>query len=39
MRTASNVPGNVKAVVDAHDVTLLGEVEWDYQRRAAKRAV
>lgn len=36
---ASNVPTNVKAEIHGHDVTLTGEVNWEYQRLAAKRAV
>ena len=34
-----NVPNTVKAVIDDGEVTLMGEVEWDHQRRSAKRAV
>lgn len=37
-RTA-NVPDTVQAEIDGHNVTLTGEVDWDYQRTAAKRAV
>ncbi|WP_407361163.1 BON domain-containing protein [Microbacterium sp. LBN7] len=37
-RTA-NVPDAVQAEIDGHNVTLTGEVDWDYQRTAAKRAV
>ena len=36
---ASNVPDSVKAEVDGHAVTLTGEVHWNFQRQAAKRAV
>lgn len=36
---ASSVPDTVKAEVKDHDVTLTGEVAWDFQRRAAKRVV
>lgn len=36
---AANVPETVQAEVDGHNVTLTGEVEWDFQRKAAKRAV
>lgn len=36
---ASNVPNTVKARIDNHNVTLQGEVKWDFQRQAAKRAV
>lgn len=39
LQTASNVPDAVHAQVNEHIVTLTGEVEWDYQRRAARRAV
>jgi osmotically-inducible protein OsmY len=37
--STSNVPDTVKAEIHGHDVTLTGEVTWDFQRRAAKRAV
>lgn len=37
-RTA-NIPDTVQAEVDGHNVTLIGEVDWDFQRTAAKRAV
>jgi osmotically-inducible protein OsmY len=36
---ASNVPESVKGEIRGHDVTLTGEVDWDYQRQAAKRVV
>lgn len=39
LRSAGNVPDTVKAVIDGHAVTLTGEVHWDFQRRAADRAV
>lgn len=39
LRAAADVPNTVKAVVDDARVTLLGEVDWDHQRRSAKRAV
>jgi len=39
LRSATNVPDTVKAEIEGHDVTLSGEVTWDFQRRAAKRAV
>lgn len=39
LKGTSNVPDTVKAEIDGHSVTLTGEVPWDYQRRAAKRAV
>lgn len=35
---ASDVPNSVKARVDGHHVILTGEVSWDFQRRAARRA-
>jgi osmotically-inducible protein OsmY len=34
-----NIPENVKAEINEHTVTLTGEVHWDYERRAAQRAV
>ena len=36
---ASNVPETVKAEIKDHDVTLSGQVSWDFQRQAAVRAV
>ena len=33
------VPGNVHAMVEKGWVTLTGDVQWDYQRKAAERAV
>jgi osmotically-inducible protein OsmY len=36
---ATNVPDTVKADVKDHDVTLIGQVNWDFQRQAAVRAV
>jgi osmotically-inducible protein OsmY len=36
---SSNVPDTVKAEIKDHAVTLTGEVNWDFQRQAAKRAV
>lgn len=39
LKSASNVPETVKAEINAHNVTLTGEVDWDFQRRAAKRSV
>lgn len=36
---SSNVPDTVKAEIKDHAVTLTGEVTWDFQRQAAKRAV
>jgi osmotically-inducible protein OsmY len=37
--SANNVPDTVKADIESNDVTLRGQVAWDFQRRAAKRAV
>lgn len=37
--SAIDVPDTVKAEIEAHDVTLMGEVAWEYQRDAARRAV
>jgi osmotically-inducible protein OsmY len=39
LRWNTNVPDNVKAEVRDGVVTLRGEVEWEYQRNAAERAV
>lgn len=39
LRAASNVPDTVKAEIAGRAVVLTGEVNWDFQRRAAKRAV
>lgn len=39
LRASTNVSDTVKAEIDEHHVTLIGEVDWDYQRRAAARAV
>jgi osmotically-inducible protein OsmY len=36
---AVDVPGSVKAVVHDHVVTLTGDVDWQFQRSAADRAV
>lgn len=36
---SSNIPDTVKAEIKDHAVTLTGEVDWDFQRQAAKRAV
>ncbi len=36
---SSNVPDTVKAEIKDHAVTLTGEVNWDFQRQAARRAV
>ena len=35
----TNIPRTVKAQIKEHTVTLTGQVHWDYQRRAAERAV
>jgi osmotically-inducible protein OsmY len=39
LRSASNVPETVKAEIEGHEVILTGQVNWDFQRRAAQRAV
>lgn len=39
LKRASNVPDTVQAEVQQHTVTLIGEVDWDFQRQAAQRAV
>jgi len=39
LRAASNVPVTVQAQISAHNVTLTGQVDWEYQRRAAERTV
>jgi osmotically-inducible protein OsmY len=36
---AESVPDSVHAVIDDHGVVLSGEVEWNFQRDAARRAV
>ncbi|WP_353810221.1 BON domain-containing protein [Agromyces sp. SYSU T00194] len=36
---ASDVPAEVRAEIRGHDVTLTGEVDWEFQRLAAKRAI
>lgn len=38
LRAAVNVPDRVQAEVEDHTVTLVGEVDWEYQRAAARRA-
>ncbi|WP_169580605.1 MULTISPECIES: BON domain-containing protein [Microbacterium] len=38
LRAAINVPDAVKAQIRDHTVTLVGEVDWEYQRVAARRA-
>lgn len=39
LKWATNVPDTVKAEITGHNVTLTGQVQWDFQRQAAKRAV
>jgi osmotically-inducible protein OsmY len=39
LRWAAFVPDSVKAELEGHTVTLTGEVGWEYQRNAAKRAI
>lgn len=39
LRSTTNVPESVKAEIEGHAVTLTGQVKWDFQRRAAARAV
>lgn len=39
LRSAVNVPDTVQAEIEGHDVTLRGEVKWNFQRRAAERAI
>ncbi|MBU4556969.1 MAG: BON domain-containing protein [Actinobacteria bacterium] len=39
LRWATNVPETVKAEIKDHLVILTGEVTWEFQREAAKRAV
>lgn len=39
LRSTVNVPDTIKAEIDGHAVTLTGQVTWDFERRAAKRAV
>lgn len=39
LKSVSNVPETVKAEIKDRTVTLTGEVSWDFQRQAAKRAV
>lgn len=36
---ASDVPAGIHSVLHKGKVTLTGEVQWDHQRRAAKRAI
>ncbi|GAT73751.1 putative lipoprotein [Microbacterium sp. HM58-2] len=39
LAAAVNVPRTVKAEIIGHNVTLVGQVDWEFQRAAAKRAV
>lgn len=39
LKWATNVPDSVKAELIGHNVILTGEVQWDFQRQAAKAAV
>ncbi|MGN7969744.1 BON domain-containing protein [Microbacterium sp. 22296] len=39
LRSTSVVPRTVKSRIEGHDVVLTGEVDWEFQRRAARRAV
>jgi osmotically-inducible protein OsmY len=39
LKWATDVPETVKAEMVDRNVTLTGEVQWDFQRRAAQRAV
>ena len=39
LRSTASIPDTVKAEIVGHQVNLTGVVEWDYQRRAAARAV
>lgn len=39
LRSASDIPDTVKAEIDGSTITLTGTVKWDFQRRAAERAV
>ena len=39
LKGAVSVPDTVKAEVAGHTVTLTGEVDWNFERHAAKRAV
>lgn len=39
LRSAANVPHTVKAELEGHHLTLRGQAKWDFQRRAAERAV
>lgn len=36
---AANIPNTIRAEISEHTVTLTGQVRWDYERRAAQRAV
>lgn len=39
LHVAGNVPDSVRAEVTDYVVTLTGEVDWDFERQAAERAV
>lgn len=39
LKIAANVPDSVQAEVTGHNVTLIGQVEWEFQRNAAQRVV
>jgi osmotically-inducible protein OsmY len=39
LRSATDIPDTVKAEIDGSTVNLTGIVKWDFQRRAAERAV
>ena len=39
LNAAANVPEGVDAEVQGHNVVLTGEVQWNFQREAARRAV
>lgn len=39
LKGAVNVPDTVKAEIKGHAVTLTGQVDWDFQRQAARRVV
>lgn len=39
LKAAANVPDTINARITGHTVTLAGAAEWEYQRRAARRAV
>lgn len=39
LKAAANVPDSIKAEVHDHTVVLTGVADWNFQRRAARRAV